>query len=69
MTDETAKMLADAMNRLSAALEGMSAGGLVRGINVYHHGQYYQTPQYLTVQPALYPGNVCVQNWGGHNAT
>lgn len=40
MTDESAKALAEAMNRLAGAIERVSgSNGLCAGIQVWHHGQ------------------------------
>jgi hypothetical protein len=39
MTDETAKALADAMNRLAAAIEALPRN--IMGIQVQHHGASY----------------------------
>lgn len=45
MTNETAKELAAAMNRLAAAIERVSGmQGLQSGIHVYHHGASGYSP-------------------------
>lgn len=60
MTDETAKLLADAMNNLAAAINRIPiSNGLMPSINVVHHGissMYQQMPQ----QPYYHAGA-----WGG----
>ena len=45
MTDEAAKELAAAMNRLAATLESLKAGSF-GGIQVYHHGFPQPQPYY-----------------------
>lgn len=58
MTEETAKLLIEATNRLASAIEratgGLGAAG--GGINIYHHS----VPQ-LGHQPYFVPP----MNWGG----
>lgn len=56
MTDESAKALAEAMNRLAAVLEKAThtSGGLATGIQVYHSHQHHGLPQYHLQQP-IYP--------------
>lgn len=47
MTEETAKALAEAMNRLAAAIESIrSPGSIGGGIQVYHHGMHPIQPHY-----------------------
>jgi len=54
MSDEAAKELAQAMNRLAAAIESLRGGGLAPGVQVYHHGI---PPQQLTpYYPAAWSG-------------
>ena len=57
MTEETAKQLIEAMNRLAAAIQGLTGGNstLTPGINVYHHG-FPQDQQRWTVGPQ-YPAS------------
>lgn len=52
MTDENAKVLADAMNRLAAAIE-RAVGGSLGGIQV-NHSHYHQGPP-TTLPPSYYP--------------
>jgi hypothetical protein len=44
MTDESAKELADAMNRLAAAIESVRGQGLMNSIQVHHTGIPYPLP-------------------------
>ena len=55
MTEDTAKLLAAAMNRLAAALEGLRGGALSPGIQVYHHGFPQQRQQ---ISPSLWPSTI-----------
>lgn len=57
MTDESAKALADAMNRLAAAIESVRGNGLMPGIQVHHTGfpQQQYWPHY---QSHYTPGNL-----------
>jgi hypothetical protein len=56
MTEETAKALADAMNRLAAAIESLK-GGSFGGIQVYHHGFPQAQSHNVPFQPATTWGN------------
>lgn len=38
MNDESTLKLAEAINRLAAALEKLAPSGLGSGVHVYHHG-------------------------------
>ena len=49
MTDEAAKELADAMNRLATAIESVRGQGLMGGIQVHHHGYP------ATISPQVWP--------------
>jgi hypothetical protein len=57
MTDEAAKALADAMNRLALAIERVTTGaGSALGAGIHVHGQssakpYYQAPHYYQPWP------------------
>jgi hypothetical protein len=65
LTDETAKSLAAAMNRLAEAIEKLGAPGLQPGgIHVWHHG--IQQP---TFQPAVQPYNPFSQPWTVRSAS
>ncbi len=62
MTDEAAKELADAMNRLATAIESVRGQGLVGGIQVYHLG--LPTTQPWPWYPAQTPYPY-YPTWGG----
>ena len=56
MTDYTAKKLAEAMNRLAAAIENATPKGMVPGgMYVWHHGPTEQVPKSPT-DSQLIPG-------------
>lgn len=71
LTEETAKLLIEAANRLSAAIEratGMNALG--GGIHIYHHGAPASpvTPPYPNVWGPSSIGGGTGQPWsGGYN--
>jgi hypothetical protein len=58
MDAETAKQLADAMNRLASALESLRGGSLGGGINIYHHG-LGPVPHLQPAQWPWYPMTLC----------
>jgi len=56
MDAETAKALIDAMNRLTAALQGLQSPGVLGGgLHVYHHDTTWRQPQPQYLQPAQWP--------------
>lgn len=60
LTEETAKLLIEAMNRLSGTIDRVTGmGSLGGGVHVYHHS--YPTPN---VYPLQQP---CVPYWNGFN--
>ncbi len=45
MTDESAKLLAEALNRFAAAIERLAGmGSMAGGIHIYHHGDQPTSP-------------------------
>lgn len=54
MTEEAAKQLAEAMNRLAAAIERATAGGM-GGLHVHHHGIPYPVAPLYPQQPGYFP--------------
>jgi len=66
MTDETAKALTEALNRLAAAIEGVSGPGYMggRAINVHHQGH-----PYLPVQLQPFPAQPWGPTWSGGQGT
>ena len=55
MTDESAKLLAEAMNKLADAINAIPrSNGLFAGISVYHHGI-----------PNQYPASAYQSSYGG----
>lgn len=54
LTDETAKLLIEALNRMSAAIERVAgANTLGGGVHIYHHN--CPTPGVYPLQPPAYP--------------
>lgn len=68
MTDETAKHLAEAMNRLAAAIERVAGPGLGMslqpGIHVHHHGMPLATPPPSNPWPYPHQGATCYSRQG-----
>ena len=59
MTEETARQLIEAMNRLAAAIQGLTGGAsLVPGINVYHHHSGFPQIQTLRPNAGPYPSTI-----------